>query len=268
MVPHRVAMALQEWGWWVRDEIVWQKSNVLPASVKDRTTRQHEFVFMLTKRGVGYFYDEEAIREPAARDQVTPVRYGSKKGPPSGTGAASERTTSGREYVGGGTRRPRSVWSIATQAFKGSHFACFPEELVRRCLLAGSSERGACPTCGAQWRRLVQKGEPDLEHQRRCGGDAAGEYDGENQKDYAAAGAQAASDVKRRILEGLRERRTVGWQKTCRCPYQRPVPAVVLDLFAGSGTVGVVAVKLGRRAVLIDAKQDYVDLARKRCEGG
>ena len=265
-VPHRVAMALQAWGWWVRDEIPWIKPNCLTSSVKNRTTRQHEFVFMLTKRGSGYFYDEEPIREEAARVQATPVRYGSRKGASKDlVGAASERTTSGREYAGGGTRRPRSAWVIATQAFKGEHHATFPEELVEKILLCGSSEVGACPACGAQWRRVVQRGEPDLDHQRACGGGEEGEYEGENQKDYAEAGAQAASDVKRRILAGLCARETVAWSRTCKCPHQPPVPSVCLDPFSGSGTVGVVAKRLGRQAILIDAKDEYVTMSRRRC---
>ena len=269
-MPHRVAMALQERGWWVRDEIVWAKNNCLPSSVKNRTTRQHEFIFMLTKQGSDYFYDEEPIREQAARTQTTPVRYGSKKGVSSNSvGAASERTTSGREYVGGGTRRPRSVWEIATQPLKEQHFASFAEKLVERVLLCGSSAKGACPSCGAQWRRVVEKGAPDEEHRRACGADTSGSYAGANQKDYASAKAQAASDVKRRILEGLCERRTVAWRQGCRCPYQRPVPSVVLDCFAGSCTTGLVAKRLGRRSIMIDQSAEYISLGKKRCgEGG
>ena len=265
-VPHRVAWALQSWGWVCRDEIVWLKSNCLPASVKNRTTRQHEFVFLLTKQSSGYFYDEEPIREEAARTQATPVRYGSRKGASKEmVGAASERTTSGREYVGGGTRRPRSVWSIATEPTSENHFACFPTKLVERLLLCGSSEVGACPNCGVQWRRVVQRGEPDLEHQRACGGDDEGEYAGANLKDYESAGAQAASDVKRRILAGLCARETVAWSRPCKCPHQPPVPSVALDCFSGSGTVGLVAKRLGRQAILIDAKDEYIRMSRRRC---
>lgn len=234
LVPHRVALALQQWGWFVRNFIIWERPNCLPESVKDRFTESHEYVLMLTK-SPRYFFDAEPIREATAG-------------------------------VAGGTRHPRTVWSITTQPLKDvQHFSAFAEALVERLLLCGSSEVGACPLCSAQWRRVVARGEPDLEHQRACGGDDGGEYEGENQKDYAEAGAQAASDVKRRILAGLCARETVAWSRTCKCPHQPPVPSVALDCFAGSGTVGLVAKRLGRQAILIDQSEAYIVMSRKRC---
>jgi len=105
-VPWRLAFALQADGWYLRSDIVWNKSNGLPESVKDRPSRIHEYVFLLTK-SERYFYDHEAIREPA---------------------------------VNGSKRNCRSVWTINTEPFKEAHFATFPRELVTRCLTAGSQK--------------------------------------------------------------------------------------------------------------------------------
>jgi hypothetical protein len=110
----------------------------------------------------------------------------------------------------------------------------------------------------------VEKGEPDREHQAACGADTTGGYAGTAQKDYATAGAQNASDVKRRILEGMRVKKTTGWAQTCRCPALQPMPCLVLDCFGGAGTTAVAATALGRDSVMIDLKADYAALMRKR----
>ena len=104
-VPWRVALALQQDGWYLRSDIIWNKPNCQPESVKDRPTRSHEYLFLLTK-SENYYYDYEAIKEPA-----------------NGSGKMKNR---------------RTVWNINTEGFKGAHFAVFPPNLVRLCLLAGS----------------------------------------------------------------------------------------------------------------------------------
>lgn len=148
----------------------------------------------------------------------------------------------------------------------------FPQELAERCILAGTSAHGCCPKCAAPWRRVVEKGEPLREQQAACGGDANGEYHGEATKAFAGSGAQNASEVKARILAGMRERRTTAWLPACECgggsgTYQAayaPVPCTVLDPFTGSGTTGVVAVRHGRSFVGIELNPDYAAMARKR----
>jgi DNA modification methylase len=264
MVPARVAMALQADGWYLRSDIIWAKPNPMPESTTDRPTSSHEHVFLLTKRET-YFYDGEAIRETAVSDR------------PSGNGYdRTERISIGgrgqkaRWSDVGGTRNARNVWTFTASPYKGAHFAVFPPALVRNCILAGTSECGACAACGAQFHRVVEKGEPDREHQRRSGGDAQGEYAGQAVKDYSAAGAQNASDVKRRILAGMVQRRTVGWVKTCTCPDAYPLPSVVLDPFFGAGTTGLVAERLGRDCIGIELNPESVGLAagRIRVEGG
>jgi site-specific DNA-methyltransferase (adenine-specific)/site-specific DNA-methyltransferase (cytosine-N4-specific) len=104
-VPWRLALALQADGWYLRSDIVWHKPNCQPESVKDRPTRSHEYVFLFSK-SERYFYDHEAIKELSADGKTRKNR--------------------------------RSVWQINTEGFPGNHFAVFPTELVRLCLLAGS----------------------------------------------------------------------------------------------------------------------------------
>lgn len=104
-VPWRLAMALQADGWYLRADIIWYKPNCQPESVKDRPTRSHEYVFLLSK-SEQYFYDHEAIKEPTTN--------------------------------GDGARNRRTVWSINTEPYSGAHFAVFPPELVRLCVLGGS----------------------------------------------------------------------------------------------------------------------------------
>ena len=143
-----------------------------------------------------------------------------------------------------------------------SHFATFPEALVEPCIKAGTSERGCCSVCGAPWVRVVEKGEALEEWKKMSGADSNGEYHGKAQKDYLSAKAQVAADVKRRILEGMRERIS-DWQPSCTCNAET-VPCTVLDPFGGSGTVAKVARDLNRDAILIEINPAYVEIARRK----
>ncbi|MFC6743515.1 DNA-methyltransferase [Methylobacterium tardum] len=156
MIPARTAIALQDDGWWLRDEIVWHKPCPMPSSVKDRTTPAHEMLYLLTKRA-RYHYDHEAIREPAARPEgpgnVKPTR--SPPGEREGENAnvrGSLHTIGPRE-----TRQKRSVWTVPPSPFKEAHFATFPPALVEPCILAGCPEGGTVldPFGGAGTTALV-----------------------------------------------------------------------------------------------------------------
>lgn len=276
-------------GWWLRSDICWRKTASLPESVEDRPSKSHEYILLLSKSS-SYFYDMEAVREATAgadtrqRDRSKSKINGAGLPP----GHATHGGLTSNNYA---TRNQRSVWDLLADdedlhaAFLSwldrqtdtttdlwtfnpvpsslPHAAMFPPELPMRCILAGTSAHGACSACGAPWKRLIEKGEADVEQQRACGGDANGEYHGSAVKDYASSGAQDASATKARILAGMRVRRTVGWEPTC--DHDAPVvPCVVLDPFGGAGTTGLVADRLGRDAVLIEINPANAEIARKR----
>lgn len=151
MIPARVAIALQDDGWYLRSDIIWSKGNPMPESVKDRPTRSHEYVFLLAK-SEKYFYDMDAVREPHASEysQDAIKKAGKAGGPrPEGNNFSKEQ----RHESGGGTprsrgeraallhplgRNRRTVWTINPKPYKGAHFATMPEELARVCCLAGT----------------------------------------------------------------------------------------------------------------------------------
>jgi DNA modification methylase len=183
MMPARLAIALQASGWYLRSEIVWHKPNPMPESVTDRPTKAHEMIYLLAKQE-RYFYDAEAIREPNSENSHfgrkdganVPVRLEylkqPKNGGQTGLGACNDPVNG---------RNKRTVWTVATQPYAEAHFATFPEEIPKLCILAGSK-----------------------------------------------------------------------------------LGDTILDPFAGSGTVGRVALELGRRAVLIELNPAYIELAEER----
>ena len=217
-ISWRVAFALQADGWWLRSDIIWAKANCMPESVRDRPTRSHEFLFLLTKSAT-YYYDADAIKEPCLYDvdgTGTAARKArqadSNKSMPTGeragirpSGLKDARAFDGKngdkqrghsrrhdgfndrwdlmekEEQCSGYRNKRDVWTIVTAQYPDAHFATFPEKLVEPCILAGSK----------------------------------------------------AGDV-------------------------------VLDPFAGSGTVLQVAQRFGRKGVGIELNPDYVQLAKNR----
>lgn len=263
--PWRVAFALQAAGWILRSEIIWHKPTPMPESAVDRPTKAHETVFLLSKRP-RYFYDAEAVREKTTGG--TRIRRADGSPSPKQEANGAGYNTPGRGMAGNiqlTTRNARSVWTIKAQPFPEAHFATFPEALPRRCILAGTSAHGCCSACGAPWARVVEKGAADAEQQRACGGDAAGGYEGEATKDYGAARAQDPSAVKARILAGMRERRTVGWEPSCDCAAD-VVPCTVLDPFAGAGTTLLAAERLGRDSIGVELNPEYAEIARRRIE--
>jgi DNA modification methylase len=148
-IPWRVAFALQADGWYLRSDIVWAKPNPMPESVTDRPTRSHEYVFLLTK-SANYYFDGKAIAEETA---YGPRERRSGEGT---KGAVARATQIQRTHIAGSagcgeTRNARDVWTIATQPYPEAHFATFPEELPRRCILAGSEPGDTIldPFCGS-----------------------------------------------------------------------------------------------------------------------
>ena len=187
-IPWRVAFALQKDGWYLRQDIIWNKPNPMPESVTDRCTKSHEYIFLLTK-SPKYYFDNEAIKEPANYDgRKDTLMKGSKKYKdhvmPNGTPqsvASGEHERWKKDEEGNYVRNKRSVWTVNTQPYKEAHFATFPTKLIEPMILAG------CPIGG-----------------------------------------------------------------------------IVLDLFMGSGTTGMVAQQLGRKWFGIELNPEYIKLAAKR----
>jgi DNA modification methylase len=299
-VPWRVAFALQADGWYLRQDIIWAKPNPMPESIYDRCTKAHEYIFLLSK-SARYFYDAAAISETASDN--THARTGKIKMPDNwatGPGAHGAFLPHGRnegktivrapgvtpksapegslikakeswhasttEVLG--TRNKRSVWTVSTAPFAEAHFATFPPALIEPCIKAGTSEGGCCAKCAAPFSRIIERGEPDRAHQIACGGDPeTGGYEGKATKDYAAGGAQDASATKARILAGMVEKKTIGFEPTCRCDAGPPIPCTVLDPFGGAGTTGLVSDRLQRSAILIELNPEYLAIAKRRIHG-
>ncbi|MDR9781618.1 DNA-methyltransferase [Rhizobium redzepovicii] len=241
MIPNRLAIALQEDGWYVRSEIIWHKPNPMPESVYDRPTTSHEKIWLLTK-GPDYFYDHEAIREPVSantharlsqdvQNQVGSLRAngGTRADRPmkavgrnprqnvdrvpqqrklakAGFGTKNNESMDAALAIMPDTRNSRNVWTIAPKAFRESHFATFPPALAERCIKAGTPKT-ICSCCGAS--------------------DGCGPI----------------------------------------CEVFGREPGVVFDPFGGAGTVSLVAEQLGLRSVMIELNPDYANIAQRRITG-
>jgi DNA modification methylase len=282
LVPARLALALQADGWWVRNDIIWATPNPMPESVTDRFTSSYEHVLMLAKSD-RYYFDQDAVREPHLDVTLNRVKYGLHHKHPEGIGVAIPPVNTevmGERFAHPNGRNRRDVWTIPTVPYKGAHYATFPTKLVDPMVLASTSEKGVCPECGAPWRRVTER-------IREARGDAfgrkdIGEYDhGQAGRPYTEVVAvktvgwmptcehDAILDLREcpdcgapydeiDVVEPGLSTATIVWQPTCAHEVLRTVPAIVLDPFAGSGTVGKVAQDHNRRAILIDLNPEYL----------
>ena len=130
-IPWRVAFALQADGWYLRQDIIWNKPNPMPESVRDRCTKAHEYLFLLSKEP-RYYFDIEAIKEPASKGNAG-SNFNTGK-----TGTHQMGRSSHKMRNDAGTRNRRSVWTVTTKPYKGAHFATFPPDLIKPCVLAGA----------------------------------------------------------------------------------------------------------------------------------
>lgn len=142
-IPWRVAFALQADGWYLRQDIIWHKPNPMPESVRDRCTKSHEYIFLLSK-SPRYYFDSGAISERSIYSGITGMDGSGFKPPQdfNGKHSGGSATLPERRRVDGedgGKRNRRSVWTVATRPFSGAHFAVFPPDLIEPCVLAGSA---------------------------------------------------------------------------------------------------------------------------------
>jgi len=146
-IPWRVAFALQADGWYLRSDIIWHKPNPMPESVKDRPTKAHEYIFLMTKND-RYYYDSDAIKELLAAVTLNDKRVGvdiSKGGIKDYASAGVQNPSDVRARIFNnlnGKRNKRTVWTVTTKPYRGAHFATFPPDLIEPCILAGCPEGG------------------------------------------------------------------------------------------------------------------------------
>jgi len=244
-IPWMLAFALRDDGWYLRQDIIWAKPNPLPESVTDRCTKAHEYVFLLSK-SARYYYDADAIAEPFTYSGDCRMQTAYAKAVGTSVGSVY------RQPVNRPGRNKRSVWTVASEPYAEAHFATYPPALIEPCVLAGTSERGVCAACGAPWVRQVKDSGVDRSRNLKIATEKSlagvNEAHRLNGKDYVHA--RVATDL---------------WQPSCACD-AATVPATVLDPFAGAGTTGLVADRLGRNAVLIELNPAYAALARTRIE--
>lgn len=244
-MPWMIAFALRDDGWWLRSDIIWHKPNPMPESVSDRPTKAHEYLFLLSK-AANYYYDADAIREGASQSSLDRGRYDRgdmvvRKG---GDLMAKPDYLSQTRGNWPSERNKRTVWTIATEPYPEAHFATFPTDLVRPCILAGTSEKGCCSECGKSWNRVTDKEVLTV---------------GKGKNHIAPGNDHGWEGTPRASLQV----QTTGWKAGCSCNAALQ-PCTVLDPFMGSGTTGEVALQYGRNFIGIELNESYVEMARKR----
>jgi DNA modification methylase len=308
-IPWRVALALQHDGWILRSDIPWVKRASMPESVTNRPAKALEYVFLLTK-SMGYYIDMIAIKPKSTnkesidgRRRRNPDKFVKAGGTKAVYRTGFSQIAEGRTYP---TRNFRNadLWfqsieaphgligletelvglDVTSESYPGAHFATYPKKLVEPCILAGTSDKGACGKCGAPWERIVEDLPPENGRPISRNHTESNPY--AHQKSLNAGGSGAVWPKK-----------TIGWQPTCECfgklvkqrvidseqtdeenasdavettvygyepsiPLeQHPiVPCKVLDPFMGSGTTAVVSIQHGRIAWGIELSKQYIDL--------
>ena len=251
-IPFRVAFALQEDGWYLRQDIIWHKPNPMPESVTDRCTKSHEYIFLLTKNE-RYYYDHIAIKE----DALYPEGPNSSETIRKGSGLYGMDTRKNLNQIGAIEKRnKRSVWTITNKPFAEAHFATFPMDLIEPCVLAGCPQK-VCVNCGEPYKReleskSVKRNELPKSDSRYRPRNYIGSYEEINGK--GDAGFNLTVDK--------------GFKKMCECTTNEYEAGTVLDPFAGSGTTAQAALKYSRKAVMIELNAEYIAIMKKRLKIG
>ena len=251
-MPWRVALALQADGWYLRSDIIWHKPNPMPESCTDRPTKSHEYIFLMTK-SPKYFYDADSIREKPITDYPTSETKRGKSwhNHDADMTRGATQSTIKRDGIDRGHvnhpngRNKRTVWTVTTKPYPEAHFATFPPDLIKPCILAGTSEEGCCSKCGSPLERVFEK--------KNYG-----------RWDRGIGNNSDSTKVHEKKTAGTYEPpKTIGWKPTCDC--KAPTTGcLVLDPFMGSGTTAWVAYEYGRKYVGFEINPDYVKLAEKR----
>jgi len=280
LIPQRLAIALQEDGWWVRSMIPWVKRSPMPESVTDRPTNALEYILMLTKDS-RYFFDMEAVRMGFADDRM---------GNPGGGGQWARDCPYPDRRMDQQSGLQRGIWNedgkhtgrafrnsdlwfasiapphglvgmgdelvgldVTSDPTKFAHFATFPRALVEPLVKCSTSEAGVCSKCGKQWTRRVEK--TTIGGIYKVGAKAVGHYGGQG---------TSTSTLGSILPHNQRapKTNTLGWTATCTCTAEA-VPATVVDPFAGSLTTLAVARDLGRRSVGIELSESYCEMGVK-----
>ena len=251
-IPWRVAFALQADGWYLRQDIIWYKPNPMPESVKDRCTKSHEYIFLLSKNAK-YYYDNESIKEDAVYDKDLGILR-SRKQAELNHPSIIKRQEIGIDSTsaGDGKRNKRSVWTVTTKPFKGAHFAAFPPDLIQPCVLAGCPEK-VCVECSTPYERKVEskrlkRNELPKDDPRYRPNTYEGSY----------------KDINGKADAGYTETKDLGLEKQCQCETDETKSGTVLDPFGGAGTTGLVADRNDRNAILIELNDEYAEMARDR----
>lgn len=262
MIPARVAIALQNDGWILRNDIIWHKPNHMPSSVKDRLTCAYEHIFLFAKHR-RYYFDLDAIRKPFSKGTLLRIEQpniDNQLGGPKTIALRGDKPKSGnanrpidiaqelsRKFASGERtgKNPGDLWRVPTNPFPGAHFSTFPPKLIEPMIKAGCP-RWICSRCGKPRTRIT---EPTPEYAKKLG--------------------KSVHDHKDDLKIGMRydkvynaEYVTVGWSD-CGCGANW-VGGIVLDPFAGSGTALRVAHKLSRRFIGIEINSEYAEMARRR----
>ena len=250
-IPWRVAFALQADGWYLRQDIIWHKPNPMPESVRDRCTKAHEYIFLLSK-SPEYYFDNEAVKEDSkyyGKDN----RSGKGRMEYKGVKFEDKDELIQQSFVTIDEKRnKRSVWTVTTKSFEGAHFATFPPDLIEPCVLAGCPLE-VCAECNEPYVRQIEskkvnRDELDVNDPRY----RPNTYDG------------AYKDINGKADAGYRSTIDMGLQKQCDCKTDKTKSGTVLDPFGGSGTTAQVALGNSRDAVLCELNDEYIEIAKQR----
>ena len=318
-VPERLVLALQDDGWWWRDEIIWHKPGPMPASVTDRTTPAHEKVYMLTKRP-RYFYDQDAIREPLKESSL--ARLGQDVEAQAGSARANggaktngtmkavsrysfARSTKSADVPGANNRQHREdrddvaydgIRPQLRRAYEVAREAGLTEAHIAAIRACGITDAGYGPATMTGAGRNDDEVKRLAAEAKRVLGGYYREFlsmGGANKRSVWSVQPAKFTDahfatmppklIEPMILAGTSARGVCphcgapwtrsdeigpgGWQPGCDCEDNEPVPATVLDPFNGAGTVGLVALRNGRRYIGIELYDTFVEMTHRRLHG-